>query len=120
MRPMARLGINIKFGVVSSVTVFINMQGALEGRAFFAWNEQARLSFYPLVCMEDVCRGLHKVQVACLEKQDDGSYTIDPRWQGVTKHDRAFNSLIFKVPGEGFMEIEGGVAGKRAWSLVMA
>ena len=96
------------------------MQGALEGRAFFAWNEQARLSFYPLVCMEDVCRGLHKVQVACLEKQDDGSYTIDPRWQGVTKHDRAFNSLIFKVPGEGFMEIEGGVAGKRAWSLVMA
>ena len=37
-----------------------------------------------------------------------------------TKDDRALNSLIFKVPGEGFMEIEGGVAGKRAWSLVMA
>ena len=90
----------------------------VEGRAFFAWNEQARLSFYPLVCMEDVRKGLHKVQVACLEKQKDGSYTIDPRWQGVTKDDRALNSLIFKVPGEGFVEIDGGTAGTRAWSLM--
>ena len=93
----------------------------VEGRAFFAWNEQARLSFYPLVCMEDVHKGLHKVQVACLEKQDDGSsYMIDPRWQGTTKDDRALNSLIFKVPGESFVEIDGGIDGKRAWSLVMA
>ena len=35
-----------------------------------------------------------------------------------TKDDRALNSLIFKVPGEGFVEIDGGTAGTRAWSLM--
>ena len=84
-----------------------------------------RLSFYPLVLMEDVRRGQPRVQVACLEEQaveDGGSrlYTVDPLWAGLTDKDRAFCSLIFAVPGEGFQEIQGGYNGQRAWRLVMS
>ena len=97
----------------------VALSDLIEGRAFFAWNEVAQLSFYPLVCMQDHQKHQPKIQVACLVKGNSSIYTIDPRWQGLTDADRACNSLIFQVPGERFTEITGGVAGQRAWQLDM-
>ena len=94
-----------------------------EGRAFLCWDNKEKTSFFPIVLTEDWAKGTQKIKCACLEKQADSVYTIDPMWKGDSSasKDKAFINLIFEVGGEGLREIAAGLETPtgvvRAWKM---
>ena len=91
---------------------------------FFCWDDERKLKYFPLVVKESVVRGARLIKVMCLKPNGDGTYSIDPEFNGETGNrwkDHAQIRLIVNaqpVTGEVWREISGGRGGERAWHVV--
>ena len=101
------------------------------GRAFFCWDDDRKLKYFPVLLKEAVRPRARKIRVACLMPSEEqrGVYTIDPVFNGETgiaKKDNARIDLLFNaqpITGEVWRPIEDGSAGSsgggpRAWRVV--
>ena len=89
------------------------------GRAFFCWDDDRKLKYFPVLLKEAVRPRARLIRVACLMPSEEqrGVYTIDPVFNGETgiaKKDNARIDLLFNaqpITGEVWRPIEDGAAG---------
>ena len=69
------------------------------GRAFFCWDDDRKLKYFPVVVKQPPERRARLIKVACLRPDADaaGIYTVDPSFHGETgnrKRDYAHESTV--------------------------
>ena len=97
------------------------------GRAFFCWDDDRKLNYFPVVLTESVRPRARVIRVKCLTPAAEarGVYVVDPIFNGETGDDKKDNAridLLFDarpITSEVWRPIEGGYAGEvEAWRVV--